>query len=53
MKTITFITDLPKIRYMLHSHVYIKDAPTIVSTLPCGALEEADEILKYIQTTKE
>ena len=44
---------LPNIRYMLHSHVYIKDAPTIESTLPCGALEEADEILKYIQTTKE
>ena len=44
---------LPNIKYMLHSHVYIKDAPTINSLLPCGALEEADEILNYIETTSE
>ncbi len=33
------------IRYMLHSHTYIMDAPFTKSIIPCGALEEADEII--------
>lgn len=35
----------PGLRYMLHSHVYVKDAPFTNSIIPCGAVEEADEII--------
>jgi hypothetical protein len=31
-------------KYMLHSHVYVKDAPFTQSVIPCGAVEEAQEI---------
>lgn len=31
-------------RYMLHGHVYIEAAPLTDSIIPCGAIEEADEI---------
>lgn len=34
----------PKARYMLHAHVYIKDAPFTEKAIPCGAIEEFDEI---------
>jgi hypothetical protein len=34
---------------MLHAHVYIDGAPMTERVLPCGALEEAGEILDYIQ----
>lgn len=40
--------NLPNINYMLHSHVYIKDAPFTQNKLPCGSLEEVDEILDCI-----
>jgi hypothetical protein len=33
------------INYMIHSHVYIKNAPFTHSKIPCGALEEATEII--------
>lgn len=33
------------VNYMLHSHTYIKDAPFTHSTVPCGAIEEFDEII--------
>jgi len=33
-----------QVNYILHGHVYIKDAPFTSSIIPCGALEEADEI---------
>ena len=39
---------LPKINYMIHSHCYIKDAPYTEEVIPCGALEEVDEIKKLI-----
>lgn len=35
----------PKIKYLLHSHAYVKNAPFTKNLVPCGALEEADEIL--------
>lgn len=40
---------LPEVNYMIHSHVYIKDAPFTQHKLPCGALEEIDEIMKVIK----
>ena len=34
-----------KVKYMLHSHVYIKDAPFTGCAIPCGAIEEYAEIV--------
>jgi hypothetical protein len=34
----------PKINYMIHSHAYIEGAPFTTHPLPCGALEEVEEI---------
>ena len=31
---------------MLHSHTYIQDAKYTESVLPCGAVEEFDQIIK-------
>lgn len=39
---------LPNIRYMLHSHCYIKDAVFTTKSIPCGAVEEVAEILSLI-----
>ena len=39
---------LPIIKYMLHSHVYIKDAPFTKQMIPCGGLEEIAEISEII-----
>lgn len=39
---------LPNINYMIHSHCYIKDAPYTNTALPCGAIEEIDEISSLI-----
>lgn len=40
--------NLPNIRYMIHSHNYIRNAPFTLTPIPCGAVEEADEILHVI-----
>ena len=37
------------VKYMLHSHVYIDKAPFTKSILPCGAIEEANEIIHLYQ----
>lgn len=42
--------ELPQIRYMLHSHCYLEDAPYTFTAIPCGAIEEVDEVLKTIDT---
>lgn len=40
---------LPNIRYMLHSHCYLQTADvTTTKAIPCGAIEEVDEILSCI-----
>lgn len=36
----------PEVRYMIHSHVYVKDACMTSHMIPCGAIEEVDEIVK-------
>ena len=38
----------PEIRYMIHGHVYIKGAPFTESKIPCGYLEEFNEIIGVI-----
>ena len=35
----------PNIDYILHGHCYIKDAPITSKAVPCGAIEEVNEIL--------
>jgi hypothetical protein len=33
-------------QYMMHAHVYIEDAPYTNSLVPCGALEEVEEVVE-------
>lgn len=40
---------LPNINYMIHTHCYIKDASYTDVALPCGAIEEVDEIINTIK----
>lgn len=35
-----------KVRYMIHGHVYVEDAPYTSVKLPCGSIEEYGEIVK-------
>lgn len=44
--------ELPNINYMMHAHVYIKDAPFTDKMIPCGGLEEVEEILRVIGDDK-
>ncbi len=37
-------SQYPKVKYMLHTHAYIKCTPFTKNVVPCGALEEVDEI---------
>ena len=39
---------MPEVDYMIHSHVYIEGAPMTTVNLPCGALQEVDEIKPFI-----
>lgn len=41
--------ELPNINYILHSHCYIDGAEFTKNPYPCGALQEADEILSLIE----
>lgn len=41
-----------KIKYMIHSHVYVAGAPFTKNMIPCGGLEEVNEILKTIKRYK-
>lgn len=36
------------IKYMMHSHVYVKGAPTTDEKIPCGALEEVGSIKRLL-----
>lgn len=44
--------ELDHINYMLHSHCYIKSAPFTHEAIPCGAIEEFDEVMKLIHEQK-
>jgi ribulose-5-phosphate 4-epimerase/fuculose-1-phosphate aldolase len=39
---------LPNINYMIHAHVYISGAPFTKSMIPCGGLEEVEEVMTVI-----
>lgn len=41
------------VRYMLHGHVYVKNAPFTKEIIPCGALEEAEEIIKIFPSRQD
>ena len=40
---------LPRINYMIHSHVYVKDSPFTKRMIPCGGLEEINEIMEVVK----
>ena len=39
----------PNINYIIHAHCYVKGGVFTNKVLPCGALEEVDEILSHIE----
>lgn len=39
---------LPNINYMIHSHCYVNDAPFTKVSIPCGGLEEVDEVIETL-----
>ena len=40
----------PRVKYMVHGHVYVKGAPMTEAKLPCGAVEEAMEVRQALPT---
>lgn len=40
---------LPNIDYILHGHVYVKNAPITDRAIPCGAVEEVGAVLAAIE----
>lgn len=44
---------LPNINYMIHAHVYIAGAPFTKCMVPCGGLEEVEEVMKAIGDNTE
>ena len=45
-----FYKEFPNINYIVHSHCYVKDAPFTKTPVPCGALDEIDEVNAVIRT---
>jgi hypothetical protein len=43
--------NFPYINFMIHSHTYIKNAAMTSEVIPCGAIEEFDEILKIVPSS--
>lgn len=44
---------LPQINYMLHAHVYVEDAPMTTLQIPCGAIEEVNEVLSLVKNQED
>lgn len=42
---------LPNINYIVHSHCYVQDAPFTKLPVPCGSMEEIDEVKEVIEKT--
>lgn len=40
---------LPNINFIVHSHCYVENAPFTKTPVPCGALDEIDEVLEVIK----
>jgi len=45
---ILLFNQYPNVNYIIHGHVYVKDAPMTENKMPCGALEEFGEILRVL-----
>ena len=43
----------PRIRWMIHSHCYVDGGAFTSTVLPCGAVEEADEVLAAIERAEK
>jgi hypothetical protein len=41
------------IKFILHSHTYIKNTPFTKKVIPCGAMQEVDEVIRYYPDKKE
>ncbi len=41
--------ELPEINYMIHGHVYVKDAFYTQKMIPCGGIEEVAEIITALK----
>ena len=39
----------PNIKYMIHGHVYVEGAPMTQHKIPCGFLEEVDDVVETIK----
>lgn len=39
---------MEQMRFAIHGHVYVADAPTTREAIPCGAVEEADAIMSTV-----
>lgn len=48
---VSLYQEYRNVNYMIHGHVYVKDAPFTEDHAPCGYLEEVDEILKVMPDT--
>ena len=40
--------ELPHINYMIHGHVYVKDAPMTENNVLCVAIEESNEVMSLL-----
>ena len=40
--------SLKNIKYIIHSHCYVKEAPFTNIPVPCGALDEIDEVMDVV-----
>lgn len=40
---------LPHINYIIHSHCYIEGAPFTSKPVPCGAIEEVEEVMQVVK----
>ena len=40
---------LPQINYIIHSHCYIEGAPFTTKSIPCGAIEEVEEVMDALR----
>lgn len=39
----------PNVKYIIHAHVYVRNAKYTLNPIPCGCLEEVDEIMEVVK----
>ena len=50
---LVLFNKLPNIDYILHGHCYIENAPMTNKAVPCGAVEEVNEIMNIIENDND